>query len=55
MKVLLEVRTGEHGAGAAPKLPKPMLQKLSPTDDMEHFLEMFQRFVGQHSWVIEST
>ena len=31
-------------------LPKPTLQKLSADDDIEHFLEMFERTAKQRRW-----
>ena len=37
LKVILEVRTSDHGAGAPTKLPKSTLRKSSFTDDVEHF------------------
>ena len=38
-----------EGAVAA-KLPKPTLQKLSPDDDIEHFLATFERIAMQQEW-----
>ena len=40
----------ERGAFEKVKLPKPMLQKLGDTDDIEHFLAAFERIAKQHSW-----
>ena len=51
MKELL-ART-EAGAGkdtTKVSLPKPTLQKLSVDDDIEHFLEMFERTAKQREW-----
>ena len=32
------------------KLPKPTLQKLTPTDNVEHFLATFERIAAQQGW-----
>ena len=43
----------EAGAGkdtTKVSLPKPTLQKLSVDDDVEHFLEMFERTAKQRDW-----
>ena len=32
------------------KLPKPILQKLTSTDNVEHFLATFKRIAAQQKW-----
>ena len=33
------------------ELPKPTLQKLTPTDNVEHFLATSERIVAQQKWL----
>ena len=37
-------------ARRAAKLPKPMLQKFSEKDDVESYLDMFERVAAQQEW-----
>ena len=43
-------REEEEKAEAKTRLPKPTLQKLNAGDDVEHFLETFERIAKQQSW-----
>ena len=36
--------------GVVPKLPKPLLQRLTAEDDVEHFLAVFERVAKQQKW-----
>ena len=44
--------SGEDGAKKA-KPPKPTLQKLAPSDDIESFIDMFERVATQQGWSTE--
>ena len=48
-----EVKPPSEGAVAATRVPKPTLQKLSPDDDIEHFLATFERITAQQDWPAE--
>ena len=43
-------RTDSRGTRAEPKLPKPTLQKLDPSDDIEHYIASFERIAQQQKW-----
>ena len=43
MRTLKESRGIETGESLKTKLPKPTLQKLTQTDNVEHFLATFER------------
>ena len=43
-------RTDSRGSRTKPKLPKPTLQKLDPSDDIEHYIAMFERIAQQQKW-----
>lgn len=47
MKALKEEGTEDS---SKVKLPKPTLQKLTPTDNVEHFLATFERIAAQQKW-----
>ena len=49
MKTLTENSQGGEDS-AKPNLPKPMLQKLTVTDNVEHFLSTFERIATQQEW-----
>ena len=44
------VRTDSRGSLTEPKLPKPTLQKLNPSNDIEHYIAMFERIAQQQKW-----
>ena len=46
-------RAAEETRRAA-KFPKPMLQKLTEKDDMESYLDMFERVAAQQEWPEET-
>ena len=51
MKALKDTQPKEEmGDPAKAKLPKPMLQKLTATDNVEHFLATFERIATQQKW-----
>lgn len=45
-----EIRRREKEPPARVKLPKPTLQKLSPSDDVEHYVATFERIATQQAW-----
>ena len=49
MKTLTESRQGGEDS-AKFNLPKPLLQKLTVTDNVEHFLSTFERIAIQQEW-----
>ena len=48
-----EAKSPAEGAVMATRVPKPTLQKLSPDDDIEHFLTTFKRIAVQQEWPAE--
>ena len=51
MKALKDTQPKEEmGDPAKAKLPKPTLQKLTATDNVEHFLATFERIATQQKW-----
>ena len=52
MKVLLKGRKqAAQGVNETRvKMPRPMLQKLAPSDDVEHFLGTFECIARQQEW-----
>ena len=48
-----EAKSPAEGAVTATRVPKPTLQKLSPDDDIEHFLATFERIATQQDWPAE--
>ena len=50
MRTLKESRGVETGDPLKTKLPKPTLQKLTQTDNVEHFLATFERIAVQQKW-----
>ena len=48
---LLRQQRGSSGEdGTVTKIPKPLLQKLTAEDDVEHFLAVFERVAVQQKW-----
>ena len=43
-------RTDSQGTRTEPKLPKPTLQKLDHSDDIKHYIAMFERIAQQQKW-----
>ena len=43
-------RIDSRGSRTEPKLPKPTLQKLDPSDDIEHYIATFERIAQQQKW-----
>ena len=50
MKALKDSRKEEVKDSSKVKLPKPILQKLTPTDNVEHFLANFEWIAVQQKW-----
>ena len=50
MRTLKERGGAETGDSLKTKIPKPTLQKLTPTDNVEHFLATFERIAVQQKW-----
>ena len=50
MNALKENRRDEPGDSSTKKLPKPTLQKLTTSDNVEHFLATFERIATQQNW-----
>ena len=50
MKSLKDGRKEGMKDSSKVKLPKPTLQKLTPTDNVEHFLATFERIASQQKW-----
>ena len=50
MRTLKEGRGIDTGESLKTKLPKPTLQKLTQTDNVEHFLATFERIAVQQKW-----
>ena len=50
MKALTEGRKEGMEDSSKVKLPKLTLQKLTPTDNVEHFLATFERIAAQQGW-----
>ena len=48
-----EAKSPAEGAVTATRVPKPTLQKLSPDDDIEHFLATFEQIAAQQHWPAE--
>ena len=53
MKALKEERKERVEDSSKVKLPKPTLQKLIPTDNVEHFLATFERLAAQQRWSLQ--
>jgi len=50
MNALKENRRDEPGDSSTKKLPKPTLQKLTTSDNVEHFLATFEQIATQQNW-----
>ena len=50
MKALKDGRKDRTKDSSKVKLPKPTLQKLTSTDNVEHFLATFERIAAQQKW-----
>ena len=51
MKALTEERKEGIEDSSKVKLPKPTLQKLTPTDNVERFLATFEKVAAQQRWL----
>ena len=50
MEMQEKQRDDARAIDSKPRLPRPMLQKLTADDDIESYLQMFERVATQQNW-----